>query len=91
MPQASISSKSREVDGHVQGDPVVAHAALDAQPERADLAWGGSVGVTQQPGMAVAPAGVDAEARARVDHRRLERAHERPDQQAAIGCSRMIG
>ena len=27
-----------EVDGHVEGDPVVAHAALDAQAERPDLA-----------------------------------------------------
>ena len=72
----------RELDRHVQGDPVVAHAALDAQPERADLARGGSVGVHPAARMSVATAGLDAERPARVDHRALERAHQRPYEQA---------
>ena len=73
-----------EVDGHVEGDPVVADAALDAQAERADLARRRAVRVAPAAGVAVAPAGRDAEGRAGRDERRLEGADERPDQQAAV-------
>jgi hypothetical protein len=67
----------------VQGDSVVAHAALDPDSEGADLARGGSGRIDPAAGMTVAPVGRDPERRARLDHRRLERPDERPDEQSA--------
>ena len=72
-----------EIDGDVERDPVVAHAALDAEPEGADLARVRAVGVAPAAGVAVAPAGGDAERGAGRHEGRLERADERPDHQAA--------
>ena len=74
-----------EVRGDVQGDPVVADAALDADPERPDLPRQRALGVGPAARVAVAPARGHAERRARLGHRRLERPHERPEQEAAVG------
>ena len=53
------------------------------RPSAPILRGSGPSGSTQQPGMAVAPPGLDAERGAGRDQRRLERPDERPDQQAA--------
>src|SRR5439155_11222526 len=67
----------------VQGDPVVAHPALDADAEGADLAWRRPVRVAPAAGVPVAPSGGGAERLARVDHRELERPDERTNEEAA--------
>ena len=72
-----------EVDGHVEGDPVVAHAAFDAQAECPDLARIRAARVAPAAGLAFAPAGLDAELGAGRGEGRLERADERPDHQPA--------
>jgi hypothetical protein len=64
---------------------VVADAALDADPERPDLPWQRALGAGPATGVAFAPAGGHAERRARLGHRRLERPHERPEQEASVG------
>ena len=73
-----------EVDVDVEGDAVVADAALDAQAEGADLARRRAVRVAPAAGMAVAPGGRHAERGAGLDEGRLERAHERAHQQLAL-------
>ncbi len=55
IPHGSISSKSARSTVDVEGDPVVADAALDAQAEGADLARVRAVRVAPAAGMAVAP------------------------------------
>ncbi len=47
-----------EVDGHVEGDAVIAHAALDPQAECSDLARQRAVRVDPAAGVAVAAAGL---------------------------------
>ena len=73
-----------EVDRDVERDPVVAHAALDAEAEGADLARRRTVRVAPAAGMAVPAGGRDAVRGTRLDERRLERADERPQEQAAL-------
>ena len=67
---------------------MVADAALDAQAERADLARSRAVRVAPAAGVAVAPAAATPSVGAGRDEGRLERADERPDQQAAVGQAR---
>ncbi len=74
-----------EVGGHVEGDAVIADAALDADPERADLARRRAVRVDPATGVTVAAAGVDAVAGAGLGHGRLQGTHEGPQQDAPIG------
>ena len=62
---------------------MVAHAALDAQAECPDLARIGAARVAPAAGLALAPAGLDAERGAGRGEGRLERADERPDHQPA--------
>ena len=80
-----------EVDGHVERDPVVAHAALDAQAERPDLARIVAVRVAPAAGVAVAPGGRDAVRGTGRDERRLERARTSGRTIRPRGESAMIG
>ena len=84
IPHGSMSVEVGQIDGHVQGDAVVADAALDAQAQRADLARRGSVRVAPAAGMAVASGGGHARGGARLDQGGLERPDEGSDQQAAV-------
>ena len=80
----------REVDRHVQGDAVVAHAALDAQPEGADLARGGPVRVAPAARVSVAPAGPTPSA-AQVATRAASSARTNGRTSRPRSASRMIG
>ena len=74
-----------QVDVDVQRDAVVADAALDAQAERADLAGGRPRPPSiQQPGWPSRRIASTPRRGAGLDHRRLERRDERPDEQAAV-------
>ena len=73
-----------EVDADVQGDAVVADATLDAEAECADLARLRTVEVAPAARVALATSRLDAEGAAGIDQRRLERADERSEQQAAL-------
>ena len=85
MPHGIDEVEVGQVDGHVEGDAVVADAALDAQAEGADLARASAGRLDPAARMAVAPVRDDAERQAGVDHGALEGAHERPQEQAATG------
>src|SRR3954449_13002409 len=73
-----------EVDGHVEGDSVVAHASFDAEAERPDLAWVGTGGVAPAARMAVAWRSGHAESGARREKCPPARANERPDHQSPV-------
>ncbi len=64
---------------------MVAHAALDAQPKRADLARRRTVRIAPHARIAIEATGFDAVAGAGVDHRLLEGADERTQQEIALG------
>ena len=64
---------------------MVADAAFDSQAERAKLAGSVAVRIAPATGKALAAAGGHSERGRRLDHRLLERAHERPEQHAAVG------
>ena len=71
-----------EIDRHVERDPVIADAALDAQAERPDLSRLGAVRIDPAAGVAVTTGGLDAVRGARGDERSLERADKRANEQA---------
>ena len=77
IPHGSISSKSARSTVTFEGDPVVAHAALDPQPQRADLARIGAVRVAPAAGWPSRRAGRHAVRSTGRDERRLQRADER--------------
>ena len=64
---------------------MIADAALDADPERADLARRRAVRVDPATGMTIATAGIDAIAGAGLGHGRLQGTNEGPQQDAPIG------
>ena len=66
---------------HVEGDAVVAHAALDAQPDGPDLA---AAAIAPAARKALTRARLDAEVRAGLCQCGLERSNERPDQELPI-------
>src|SRR5205823_3211163 len=79
-----------QVGVDVQGDPVIAHAALDPEAQRPDLprrpGRGLAAGRATDPAarMAVTAVGGNAQLRAGRDHRLLERGHERAYEEGPV-------
>ena len=64
---------------------MVGHAALDADPERPDLARSDAIGIHPASRVPVAPARLDPEGSARVGERRLQGSDVGPQQEPAVG------
>ena len=77
--------KVRQVRGHVQGDAVIADTVFNSQAERAQFARTRRLRIAPAARQLLDPTRRNTEGRRRIDHGLLERAHQRPQEDAAVG------